>query len=74
METKEKVMTKETLTLSKQIDIAMIKLDLVQADVVQFLIDEGVPMNTSKFSILKKNNAFSEIELKGLSKVLNTKF
>jgi len=74
VETKEKVMAKETLTISQQIDIAMIKMNLVQAKVVDLLVAEGIPMNTSKFSILKKNNGFSEDELNGLSKVLNTKF
>ena len=67
-------MAKETLTISQQIDIAMIKMNLVQAKVVDLLVAEGIPMNTSKFSILKKNNGFSEDELNGLSKVLNTKF
>ena len=74
VETKEKVMAKETLTISQEIDIAMIKKNLVQADVVELLQSEGIPMNTSKFSILKKNNAFSQYELNVLNKVLNTKF
>lgn len=67
-------MSKEVLTLSQEIDIAMIKLNLKQADVVDMLVKEGVPMNTSKFSIQKKYNDFTEVELKGLNKVLNTKF
>jgi len=73
VEIKQKVMSKETLTLSQEIDIAMIKLELTQADVVELLIKEGVPMNTSKFSIQKKYNDFNEAEIKGLNKVLNTK-
>lgn len=67
-------MAKETLTLSQEIDIAMIKLNLVQADVVEKLQEAGVSMNPSKFSVKKKYNDFTEEELKGLSKVLNTKF
>lgn len=74
METKGNNMSKETLTLSQEIDIAMIKLNLVQADVVELLQGEGVSMNTSKFSVKKKYNDFNEEEIKGLNKVLGTKF
>lgn len=66
-------MSKETLTISQEIDIAMIKLNLVQADVVEKLQEIGVSMNTSKFSVKKKYNDFNEDELKGLNKVLNLK-
>ncbi len=67
-------MTKnETLPLSKKIDIAMIKMDLVQADVVKLLKENEISMNTSKFSIKKQSNAFTEEEIKVLNKVLNTK-
>ena len=67
-------MAKETLTLSQDIDIAMIKLNLIQSDVVDQLRDKGIPMNASKFSIKKSCGAFSEDELKGLNTILNTKF
>jgi len=63
-------MSKETLTISQEIDIAMKKLNLVQADVVEKLQEIGVSMNTSKFSVKKKYNDFNEDELKGLNKVL----
>jgi len=66
-------MSKETLTISQEIEIAMIKLNLVQADVVEKLQEIGVSMNTSKFSVKKKYNDFNEDELKGLNKVLNLK-
>lgn len=74
VETKEKVMAKEVLTLSQEIDIAMIKLNYVQADVVQLLQEAGISMNTSKFSVKKKYADFTEQELKGLNTILNTKF
>lgn len=67
-------MAKETLTLSQEIDIAMIKLGLIQSDVVDQLRDKGIPMNASKFSIKKSCGAFTGDELKGLNKILNTKF
>ena len=73
VETKKKVMAKEVLTLSQEIDIAMIKLNLTQADVVKLLDSDETPMNTSKFSIKKKYADFTELELKGLNKILNTK-
>lgn len=66
-------MSKETLTMSQEIDIAMIKLNLVQADVVELLQMENISMNPSKFSVKKKYNDFNEDEIKALNKVLNTK-
>lgn len=65
-------MAKDTLTLSQEIDIAMIKLNMVQADVVDLLQQEGVHMNTSKFSVKKKYGDFTEPELKALGKILKT--
>lgn len=66
-------MSKETLTLSQEIDIAMIKLNLIQTDVVEKLQENGISMNPSKFSVKKKYNDFSEDEIKALNKILNTK-
>jgi len=73
VKTKENTMSKETLTLSQEIDIAMIKLNLTQADVAKLLDSKETPMNPSKFSVKKKYNDFTDAELKGLNKILNTK-
>jgi len=74
VETKGKMMTKETLTLSQEIDIAMIKLGYTQAQVVELLQKQGVPMNTSKFSVKKKYADFTNVEKMGINKILETKF
>jgi len=71
---KENTMSKETLTISQEIDIAMIKQGLTQAYVSKLLHSEQTPMNPSKFSVKKKYNDFTEAELKGLNKILKTNF
>lgn len=73
METKEKNMSKEVLTMAQEIEIAMIKKNLVQADVVELLQGENISMNTSKFSIKKSCNGFTGEEIKALNKVLGIK-
>ena len=74
METKGNTMSKETLTISQEIDIAMIKEGLTQAAVAKLLNSKLTPMNPSKFSVKKKYNDFTELELKRLNTILNTKF
>ncbi|MES2382355.1 MAG: hypothetical protein V4538_15015 [Bacteroidota bacterium] len=67
-------MSKEILTVSQEIDIAMIKANLTQAKVAELLHSEETPMNPSKFSVKKKYNDFTDLELKGLNKILKTNF
>lgn len=67
-------MAKDTLTFTQELDIALIKCNLTQADVVTALCESGIPMNTSKFSVQKKYNDFTEKELNGINKILKTNF
>lgn len=61
----------DKLSLGQQVDIALIKANKKQMELVEELKSEGVEINYTLFSTKKKYSAFDEREISAINKVLN---
>lgn len=66
----ENIIIMDELTISQKIDIGRVKKDITQDKLVELLVEAGLKMNTSKFSIKKKYNDFTDEEISVLSNIL----
>ena len=62
----------DKLSLGQQVDIALIKANKKQVELVEELKSEGVEINYTVFSTKKKYNAFDEREISAINKVLKS--